>query len=67
MIKNKWALDKAKSNIEKWYPVVGVLEDLQTTFLVLENRIPKFFHGITKIYYEKLRGKDCKNDFSSKE
>ena len=56
MIQNEWALENAKMNIEKWFPVIGVLEDLQTTFFVLENKIPQFFKGISKVYFEKLKG-----------
>merc|ERR1712062_660333 len=43
-----------KLNIEKWYPVIGTLEDLETTFFVLENKLPQFFKGISKIYFEEL-------------
>ena len=57
MIKHDWALENAKLNIEKWYPVIGTLEDLETTFFVLENKLPQFFKGISKIYFEELKGK----------
>ena len=57
MIKHDWALENAKLNIEKWYPVIGTLEDLETTFFVLENKLPQFFKGISKIYFEELNGK----------
>jgi len=54
VIKHDWALENAKLNIEKWYPVIGTLEDLETTFFVLENKLPQFFKGISKIYFEEL-------------
>ena len=57
VIKHDWALENAKLNIEKWYPVIGTLEDLETTFFVLENKLPQFFKGISKIYFEELNGK----------
>ena len=57
VIKNEWALENAKANIEKWYPVIGTLEDLETTFFVLENKLPRFFKGISRIYFDELKGK----------
>ena len=57
VIKNEWALENAKANIEKWYPVIGTLEDLETTFFVLENKLPQFFKGISRIYFDELKGK----------
>ncbi|XP_076336643.1 uronyl 2-sulfotransferase-like isoform X2 [Tachypleus tridentatus] len=46
-----WALWQAKQNIEKFYPVVGVLEDMNTTLIVLERRLPRFFRGALKLYH----------------
>jgi dermatan/chondrotin sulfate uronyl 2-O-sulfotransferase UST len=56
VINSKWALNKAKENIENWFPVVGILEDLETTFVILENKLPQFFQGLSKLYYENLNG-----------
>ncbi len=36
------------------YPVVGVLEDLNSTALVLEAEIPQFFRGFPQLYNEQL-------------
>ena len=58
LVQSKWALEKAKSNIEAFYPVVAVLEDLDNTFFVLENKLPKFFSGISKLYYETLKSNE---------
>ena len=44
-------LERAKMAVEKHYAVVGVLEDVNTTLTVLENYIPLFFKGATKVYY----------------
>lgn len=44
-------------NVEKYYPVVGVLEELNSTLAVLENKIPRFFKGIQEIYFKELLGK----------
>ena len=44
----------AKKNIEKHFGVVGVLEDFNKTLTVLENYIPMFFRGVTKVYWSKF-------------
>ena len=51
------ALDKAKANIRKFYPVVGVLEDFQMTLDVAEKIIPRYFEGISYLYNEGLQRK----------
>nr|CAI5818742.1 unnamed protein product [Callosobruchus analis] len=51
-----WALQIAKSNVEKYYTVVGVLEKLNDTMDVLEQKIPYFFKGAKKIYGQELLG-----------
>lgn len=48
------ALQRAKFAVESQYAVVGVLEDLNTTLSVLENYVPKFFRGATKVFYEEI-------------
>lgn len=50
------ALERAKYAVESQYAVVGVLEDLNTTLTVFEKYIPKFFAGVTDIYYGNLFG-----------
>ena len=45
---SEWALRKAKENVEKWYPVVGVIERLNQTLMVMEKMVPNFFGGIVK-------------------
>ncbi|XP_064110796.1 heparan sulfate 2-O-sulfotransferase pipe-like [Macrobrachium nipponense] len=40
---DKWGLQKAKANVEAFFSVVGILEDLPTTFQVLQNVLPDFF------------------------
>ncbi|XP_044753994.1 uronyl 2-sulfotransferase-like isoform X2 [Coccinella septempunctata] len=51
---SEWALQNAKKNVEKFYPVVGVLEELNMTVTALENKLPFFFQGSMQIYEEKL-------------
>lgn len=45
------ALQRAKKSVERHYAVVGVLEDLNSTLTVLENYIPLFFRGATRVYW----------------
>ncbi|XP_066145033.1 uronyl 2-sulfotransferase-like isoform X2 [Euwallacea fornicatus] len=49
-----WALGRAKENVEKYYRVVGVLEELNTTLSVLEDQIPQFFKGTMMTYERSL-------------
>ena len=48
-----WALNKAISNVEKYYTVVGVLEMHQESLVVMEKLIPEFFDGIQEIYQKR--------------
>ena len=43
-------MQKAKRNVEKYYAVVGVLEEMNKTLTVLEHYIPRFFAGASDIY-----------------
>ncbi len=49
----EWAMQKAKQNVEKYYSVVGVLEEMDVTLKVLEKYIPRFFTGASQVYYGK--------------
>nr|XP_022905320.1 uronyl 2-sulfotransferase-like [Onthophagus taurus] len=51
---NKWALNTAKLIVEKYYPVVGVLDELNATLAVLEKKIPYFFKGVQEMYHKDL-------------
>lgn len=44
----------AKRNVDRYFPVVGVLEELNTTLEVLEEKIPYFFKGVQTLYYKDL-------------
>ncbi|KAK4313053.1 hypothetical protein Pmani_015574 [Petrolisthes manimaculis] len=48
------ALRQAQHNVEAWYAVVGVLEDINSTLTVLHHKLPQFFYGVTDIYYNEL-------------
>ena len=56
VVGSEWALSKAKANVERWYPVVGVLEMFRETLEVLEKRLPRFFRGVANLYYGELSG-----------
>ena len=43
------ALQKAKLNIERYFPVVPVLEYLKESLRLLEKLIPEYFEGATEI------------------
>lgn len=51
---NKWALQRAKANVVRWYPVVGLLDYMEETLHVLQKEFPYFFTGSLRIY-NKLR------------
>ena len=44
------AAQRAKKNIEKYYAVVGVLEEMKKSINVFERYIPKFFNNASKTY-----------------
>ena len=51
------ALEMAKSNVERYYAVVGVLEKWDDTLRVLENYVPRFFTNARKVYKEMMHNK----------
>ncbi len=44
-------------NIERWYAVVGVLEEFDKTLTVLEKILPRYFKDVVKLFDERMRGK----------
>ena len=40
------------SNVEKFYPVVGITEEMNMTLMVSENTMPEYFQGATEAYYK---------------
>ena len=57
------ALRLAKSNVDKYYSVVGITSELKKFFKILELMLPKFFKGVLKIYqdFEKVLNMSHKN------
>ena len=49
------ALQKAKENVETFYPLVGIVEQMSDTMNMLEYVYPKFFRGLGKFYKQKLK------------
>lgn len=47
---NKWALEKAKSNLLNNYLLVGVTEQMEEFIAVLEYTLPRIFRGATEHY-----------------
>ncbi|EZA60181.1 hypothetical protein DMN91_010126 [Ooceraea biroi] len=54
---NTWALEQAKSNVIRWYPVVGILDYLEESLIAFAAEFPYFFKGATRIY-EQFRPKE---------
>ena len=44
------ALEMAKSNVDRYYAVVGVVEKMQESLQVLENYVPAYFRYATRVY-----------------
>jgi dermatan/chondrotin sulfate uronyl 2-O-sulfotransferase UST len=42
-------MQRAKANVEKFYPVVGVLENLNKSLAVMEKLLPNVFKGATQV------------------
>ena len=54
LFNSKKVLNKAKIVVEEAYSLVGILEDLNSTFQALEAFIPKFFRNARELYEENL-------------
>ena len=55
----------AKMNVEKYYPVVGITENMNMTLRVLEAKMPEYFEGGWDAYFnnEEVKKKRWKNNF----
>ena len=49
---SKEALEEAKINVEKYYAVVGVTEEMEKSMVVYEKYIPKYFKNALRFYYK---------------
>ena len=52
---SRWALNRAIENVEKHFPVVGVLEDLDVSLKLMQKVLPQYFQGIWDINGHKKR------------
>ena len=52
---SRWALNRAIENVEKHFPVVGVLEDLDLTLKLMQKALPMFFKGIWDMFGQNTR------------
>ena len=54
LFNSKKVLNRAKETVETAYSVVGLLEELDSTFLALQKYLPKFFRNAKELYDENL-------------
>lgn len=47
---NTWALARAKANVIRWYPIVGLLDYMEESLNALAIEFPYFFKGAIHIY-----------------
>ena len=59
------ALQRAKENVEKFYKVVGITENINMTLQVLEHEMPEYFEGGSHIYHtdEEVKNFRMKNAY----
>lgn len=51
LFNNPEALEIAKKNVEKYYTVVGITENMDMTLTVAEKKMPQYFKGARKVYF----------------
>ncbi|XP_076034814.1 uronyl 2-sulfotransferase homolog pip-like [Oratosquilla oratoria] len=49
-IGNVGALQRAKRHVENYYSVVGIMEEFELSFKVLEGYVPRFFKGAAEVF-----------------
>ncbi|CAL4119977.1 unnamed protein product, partial [Meganyctiphanes norvegica] len=64
VMNSHWALQQAKQNVESYYSVVGVLEELPLSLQVLQHYLPRFFKDVTTL--QSSQGSTHKNENHSK-
>lgn len=50
VFESRAALETAKANVERWFGVVGVLEEMEKSLAVFEAYIPRYFAGVKPVY-----------------
>ena len=66
LFNNEQALAKAKNNVEQFFPVVGLVENMTMTLSVAESVMPEYFKGARKAYFEDPKIMEPKNANPSK-
>ncbi|XP_030831588.1 uronyl 2-sulfotransferase [Strongylocentrotus purpuratus] len=60
-----WAFQKAVENLNKYYIVTGILEELEDTFRLFERVLPSFFKGALEIYQSLSIGDNLKKNLTT--
>ncbi|KYN08697.1 PREDICTED: uronyl 2-sulfotransferase-like [Cyphomyrmex costatus] len=47
---NTWAMEQAKANVIRWYPVVGILDYMEESLNAFAVEFPYFFKGAIRVY-----------------
>ena len=47
---NTWAMERAKTNVIRWYPVVGILDYMEESLNALAVEFPYFFKDAIRVY-----------------
>ena len=55
VFESKKAFQRAKENVEKYYAVVAVLEEMNKSLFVFEKYIPRFFRSARNVYEQVMR------------
>ena len=43
-------VETIKHNVLKEYYIIGLLEELELTFLLMESKLPEYFRGVLEVY-----------------
>ena len=55
MFNNRQALIDAIRNLDREYLIVGLVEELETSYALLEKALPRYFTGLTSLDVSKCR------------
>ena len=54
---NPGALALAKTNVETWFAVVGIMEDFETSLKTMERLLPDIYEGVWDTYQEDMEAR----------
>jgi len=66
MSRSRWAVERAKHNIDNNYLFVGTIEDLDTSLEILEYIAPQYFKNAKKLYHENPENQKVKKETKTK-